>query len=140
MMWKSDVEGWDGSLDSTPEIIPFGAGIPHRTRSLVDFIPLNDSEAFLKLFQEKGDQIAAVLLEPIMGNCGSISATPTWLQELRDTCTQHGALLVIDEVKTGFRASVGGAQQLYGIMQISQPMPKQWGMDIQLLALVVVQM
>ena len=42
-----------GSLESTPEIIPFGAGIPHRTRSLVDFIPLNDSDALLKLFQEK---------------------------------------------------------------------------------------
>ena len=97
------------------KLFPLVVGIPHRTRSLVDFIPLNDSEALLKLFQEKGDQIAAVLLEPIMGNCGSISATPTWLQDLRDTCTQYGALLVIDEVKTGFRASVGGAQQLYGI-------------------------
>ena len=115
MMWKSDVEGWNGTLGSTPEIIPFGAGIPHSTRNLVDFIPLNDSEALVELFKEKGEHIAAVLLEPIMGNCGSISATPIWLQELRDTCTQYGSLLVIDEVKTGFRVSTGGAQQLYGI-------------------------
>ena len=115
MMWKSDVEGWDPTSGTTPDIIPFGAGIPDRTRSLVDFIPLNDDETLATLFAEKGDQIAAVLLEPIMGNCGSISATPEWLQSLRDTCTQHGTMLIIDEVKTGFRVAKGGAQELYGI-------------------------
>ncbi|MAY81287.1 MAG: aspartate aminotransferase family protein [Deltaproteobacteria bacterium] len=115
MMWKSDVEGWDASSGTTPDIIPFGAGIPASTRDLVDFIPLNDSEALTQLFSEKGDQIAAVLLEPIMGNCGSIAATPAWMQELRDTCTQHGSMLIIDEVKTGFRVAKGGAQELYGI-------------------------
>jgi glutamate-1-semialdehyde 2,1-aminomutase len=115
MMWKSDVEGWDASSGTTPDIIPFGAGIPASTRDLVDFIPLNDSEALTQLFATKGEQIAAVLLEPIMGNCGSIAATPAWMQELRDTCTQHGSMLIIDEVKTGFRVAKGGAQELYGI-------------------------
>jgi glutamate-1-semialdehyde 2,1-aminomutase len=115
MMWKSDVEGWDGSSGTIPKIIPFGAGIPSSTKNLVDFIPLNDSDALTQLFSTKGDQIAAVLLEPIMGNCGSISATSTWMQELRDICTQYGSMLVIDEVKTGFRVAKGGAQQLYGI-------------------------
>ena len=71
MMWKSDVEGWDGSADTDPEIIPFGAGIPASTNNLVDFIPLNSVERLQSLFTEKGDDIAAVLLEPIMGNCGS---------------------------------------------------------------------
>ena len=115
MMWKSDVEGWDPSSNHAPDIIPFGAGIPASTRDLVDFIPLNNDEALAALFAEKGDQIAAVLLEPIMGNCGSIAATPEWLQSLRDTCTQHGSMLIIDEVKTGFRVAKGGAQELYGI-------------------------
>lgn len=115
MMWKSDVEGWDASSGNTPDIIPFGAGIPASTRDLVDFIPLNDSQALTQLFATKGEQIAAVLLEPIMGNCGSIAATPAWMQELRDTCTQHGSMLIIDEVKTGFRVAKGGAQELYGI-------------------------
>ena len=82
MMWKSDVEGWDAETQSAPRIVPFGAGIPSQTRGLVDFIPLNDHQALQKLFDEKGEQIAAVLLEPIMGNCGSISATPAWLQTL----------------------------------------------------------
>ena len=115
MMWKSDVEGWDMTSGSDPEVIPFGAGVPYQTRHLVDFIPLNNSQALQQLFSAKGEQIAAVLLEPIMGNCGSIASTQTWLQELRDTCTDHGAMLIIDEVKTGFRVAKGGAQELYGI-------------------------
>ena len=115
MMWKSDVEGWSMKTDTPPEIIPFGAGIPARTRELVDFIPLNDGAALQALFAEKGEQIAAVLLEPIMGNCGSISATQDWMQQLRTACTNHGSLLIIDEVKTGFRVAKGGAQELYGI-------------------------
>ena len=115
MMWKSDVEGWNAASGVAPDIIPFGAGIPASTRDLVDFIPLNDDAALAELFAAKGDQIAAVLLEPIMGNCGSISSTPEWLRSLRDTCTRHGAMLIIDEVKTGFRVAQGGAQELYGI-------------------------
>ena len=82
---------------------------------LVDFIPLNDFDALDHLFRDRGDRIAAVLLEPIMGNCGSIASTPAWLQQLRDTCTQYGSMLIIDEVKTGFRVARGGAQELYGI-------------------------
>ena len=56
-----------------------------------------------------------MVLEPIIGNCGSIAASPAWLKTLRDTCTRHGTLLLIDEVKTGFRVAKGGAQELYGI-------------------------
>jgi len=115
MMWKSDVEGWSAEKGTDPDIIPFGAGIPASTRELVDFIPLNDFESLTSLFEAKGSQIAAVLLEPIMGNCGSIAATPEWLKHLRQTTTQHGTMLIIDEVKTGFRVAPGGAQELYGI-------------------------
>jgi glutamate-1-semialdehyde 2,1-aminomutase len=115
MMWKSDVEGWNPAAGGAPDIIPFGAGIPAQTQHLVDFIPLNDHAALKALFEAKGEQVAAVLLEPIMGNCGSISATPEWLQALRDITTQHGTMLIIDEVKTGFRVARGGAQEHYGI-------------------------
>ena len=115
MMWKSDVEGWSGHRGEDPEIVPFGAGIPAKTRDLVDFIGLNRFDDLERLFTEKGETMAAVLLEPIMGNCGSIAASPEWLQALRDTCDQHGALLIIDEVKTGFRVAKGGAQELYGV-------------------------
>ena len=114
MMWKSDVENWT-SDDGSPEIIPFGGGIPHKTRDLVDLLPLNSFEAMENQFATYGEQLACVVLEPIIGNCGSISATQEWLQRLRDLCTEHGTLLVIDEVKTGFRVAKGGAQQRYGI-------------------------
>ena len=114
MMWKSDVENWS-SKDGSPQIIPFGGGIPHKTRDLVDLLPLNSFEAMENHFATYGEQLACVVLEPIIGNCGSISATQEWLQRLRDLCTEHGTLLVIDEVKTGFRVAKGGAQQRYGI-------------------------
>jgi glutamate-1-semialdehyde 2,1-aminomutase len=115
MMWKSDVEGWSPNQGDNPKIIPFGAGVPASSRNLIDFIPLNDPDALAALFSAKGSEIAAVLLEPIMGNCGSISATPEWLAQLRQTTTAHGSMLIIDEVKTGFRVAPGGAQQRYGI-------------------------
>ncbi len=115
MMWKSDVEGWDPESGGDPEIVPFGSGIPEQTSHLVDFIPLNDHAALAAVFAAHEGEIAAVLLEPIMGNCGSIAATQEWMQSLRDTCTAAGTMLVVDEVKTGFRVARGGAQELYGI-------------------------
>ena len=115
MMWKTDLDEWDPLSAVPPPVVPFGAGIPDRTRQLVDFIRLNDVEGLQSLFARQGDQMACVLLEPIIGNAGSIAATPEWLQLLRDICTQHGTLLIIDEVKTGFRVAKGGAQALYGI-------------------------
>jgi glutamate-1-semialdehyde 2,1-aminomutase len=115
MMWKSDIEHWQPGSATAPQVIPFGAGVPERTRSLVDIIQLNDFAGLEQLFAEKHSQLAAVLLEPIIGNAGSISATPEWLQRLRDLCTEHGTQLIIDEVKTGFRVAKGGAQSLYRI-------------------------
>jgi len=115
MMWKSDIEQWDPKGSIPPSVIPFGGGIPATARNLVDLIVLNDTEMLETLFAKRGEQIACVVLEPIIGNAGSISATQAWLQRLRDLCTEHGTMLIIDEVKTGFRVAKGGAQQLYGI-------------------------
>jgi len=115
MMWKSDVESWDPHSGTDPTVIPFGGGIPEKTRDLVDVIPLNSDEALERLFKTHTDQLAAVVLEPIVGNCGSISASPSWLARLRELCNLNGTMLIIDEVKTGFRVAKGGAQSLYGI-------------------------
>jgi len=115
LMWKSDIENWQPGDKHAPSVIPFGAGIPAKTRELVDIIGLNDFEALEHLFKHRSDQLACVLLEPIIGNAGSISASQTWLQRLRDLCDQNGTLLLIDEVKSGFRVAKGGAQSLYGI-------------------------
>lgn len=115
VMWKSDVDNWDDSTEKSPEIIPFGAGIPQSTREHQVSVPLNDIAAIDAVFAEHGDDIAAVLIEPIMGNCGSIASTQDYMQKLRDVCDANGSLLIMDEVKTGFRVAKGGAQELYGI-------------------------
>jgi len=115
MMWKSDIEHWNADDLLPPKIIPFGSGIPDNTRELVDFIELNDFESLEQLFMTRKDSLACVLLEPIIGNAGSIAACNCWLQRLRDLCTENGTILIIDEVKTGFRVAKGGAQSLYGI-------------------------
>ena len=115
LMWKSDIENWQKDSGLAPDVIPFGAGIPEKTRELVDIIGLNDEQALEQLFVSRQDQLACVLLEPIIGNAGSISASSAWLQRLRELCTANGTLLIIDEVKSGFRVAKGGAQSLYGI-------------------------
>jgi glutamate-1-semialdehyde 2,1-aminomutase len=115
MMWKSDVDNWDSSQQSAPAIMPFGAGIPLSSRTHLETVPLNDVAAIEAVFDRVGDDIAAIVIEPILGNCGSIASTPAYMQALRDICDLRGALLIIDEVKTGFRVAKGGVQELYGI-------------------------
>lgn len=115
VMWKSDVDNWDADDKNSPEIIPFGAGIPQSTREHQVSVPLNDISAIDAVFAEYGHDIAAILIEPIMGNCGSIASTQAYMQKLRDVCNSNGSVLIMDEVKTGFRVAKGGAQALYNI-------------------------
>jgi glutamate-1-semialdehyde 2,1-aminomutase len=115
MMWKSDVDNWDSDKQAAPEIIPFGAGIPESTREHQEIVPLNDLDALDAIFERSGNDIAAIVIEPIMGNCGSIASTQEYMQKLRDICDKNGSLLIMDEVKTGFRVAKGGVQELYGI-------------------------
>jgi len=113
MMWKSDLEGWDGSGE--PDIVAFGRGIPRATRALSEFVPLNDIEALNAAFDRGDGDIAAVVIEVIQGNAGSIASTPEYMAHLRAECDRRGALLIVDEVKTGFRVARGGVQELYGV-------------------------
>jgi len=115
MMWKSDVDNWDAASGEAPEVAAFGHGIPEASREHLETVPLNSFEAIDEVFARVGDDIAAIVIEPIMGNCGSIASSREYLQKLRDLCDATGTLLIIDEVKTGFRVAKGGAQELYGI-------------------------
>jgi glutamate-1-semialdehyde 2,1-aminomutase len=115
VMWKSDVDNWDVNNEKDPAIIPFGGGIPSSTREHQVSVPLNNFDAIDAVFAAHGNNIAAILIEPIMGNCGSIASTQEYMQKLRDVCDANGSLLIMDEVKTGFRVAKGGAQELYGI-------------------------
>ena len=94
---------------------PDSAGVPAGFAALTVALPFNDIEAVRRAFCENADQIAAVILEPIPANAGLYFAGDNFLQQLRDECTRAGALLIFDEVMTGFRVARGGAQELYNI-------------------------
>jgi glutamate-1-semialdehyde 2,1-aminomutase len=78
-------------------------------------LPFNDAEALEKIFAAHGAEIAAVIVEPVPANAGLIPPLPGYLQKLRDVCTAYGALLIFDEVMTGFRVAKGGVQELTGV-------------------------
>ena len=94
--------------------IASSAGVPEELAKLTLSLPYNDLDAVKKTFKEKKD-IAAIILEPIVGNAGLILPQPGFLEGLRELCTANGALLIFDEVMTGFRVARGGAQELYKI-------------------------
>jgi len=90
-------------------------GAPEEITKLTMSIPFNDVSALKKTFDAHGKEIAAVILEPIVGNAGLILPEENYLSKIRELCTEHGALLIFDEVMTGFRVALGGAQELYKI-------------------------
>jgi glutamate-1-semialdehyde 2,1-aminomutase len=94
---------------------PSSPGIPDSVTHNTALVPFNDLEAAAKLFEKIGDKIAAFALEPICGNIGVVPPVFGYLEGLRDLCDKYGALLLFDEVMTGFRVALGGAQALYGV-------------------------
>jgi glutamate-1-semialdehyde 2,1-aminomutase len=94
---------------------PDSAGVPKSFAELTISLPFNDVDLVRKTFVENKNQIAGVILEPIPANAGLYFPKDNFLSSLRDECTKHGALLIFDEVMTGFRVARGGAQQIYGI-------------------------
>ncbi|MBL0161544.1 MAG: glutamate-1-semialdehyde 2,1-aminomutase [Bryobacterales bacterium] len=91
------------------------AGVPKAFAETTLALPYNSVEALEAAFREHGDKIAAVILEPVVGNMGCIAPQPGYLEAMRKVTQKHGSLLIFDEVMTGFRVSFGGAQALYGI-------------------------
>jgi glutamate-1-semialdehyde 2,1-aminomutase len=114
VMWYSEIEDWDPK-DGEPEVLPFGEGVPQITKRLYYTAPLNDANAVEDLFKKYHEKIGAFLIEPIMGNCCGIAATDEYMKAVRELCDRYDVLLIIDEVKTGFRVAKGGAQELYGV-------------------------
>jgi glutamate-1-semialdehyde 2,1-aminomutase len=114
VMWYSEVEDWD-PRDGDPEVLPFGDGVPRVTKRLYHTAPLNDADAIEDLLRKYHGDIGAFLVEPIMGNCCGITARREYLRHIRELCDRYDVLLIVDEVKTGFRVAKGGAQELFGI-------------------------
>ncbi|RDS80094.1 glutamate-1-semialdehyde-2,1-aminomutase [Dyella monticola] len=95
--------------------VPTSPGVPKANADLTLTLPYNDLHAAQALFAEHGDDIAGLIIEPVAGNMNCIPPQEGYLQGLRDLCTRHGTLLIFDEVMTGFRVALGGAQAFYGV-------------------------
>lgn len=95
--------------------VPSSAGVPDGVAALTLVAPWNDAAALEALFERHGDDIAAVILEPVAGNMGVVEAEPGYLDRVRVLTREHGALLVVDEVMTGFRLARGGAVERLGL-------------------------
>ena len=95
--------------------LPDSPGVPKALADLTLTLPYNDFDAATALFAELGDEIAALIIEPVVGNANCIPPREGFLQHLRALCTKHGTVLIFDEVMTGFRVALGGAQALYGV-------------------------
>lgn len=96
--------------------IPGSPGVPPEVAALTCSVPYNDLERTRALFEEKGQRIAAVIVEPVAGNMGLVLPEPGFLAGLRELCTRFGAVLIFDEVMTGFRVALGGAQERFEVL------------------------
>jgi glutamate-1-semialdehyde 2,1-aminomutase len=96
--------------------LPDSPGVPEALAGLTTVIPFNDPDQARALFDARGEEIGAVIVEPVAGNMGCVPPAPGYLELLRDLTAGAGALLIFDEVMTGFRVAPGGAQALYGVM------------------------
>jgi glutamate-1-semialdehyde 2,1-aminomutase len=95
--------------------LPDSLGVPANVVEQTVVIPFNDLEAVRTEIEENPNRLAAIVVEPVAGNMGVVPPRPGFLEGLRELCTRDGALLIFDEVITGFRVAPGGAQQLYGV-------------------------
>lgn len=114
-MWMSNVEGWEAGSNRDPEMVSYGKGIPQTLKALAHIVPNNDLQRLEDTFKAHGHTLAAMLIEPIQGNCCSIMASVEYVRLARDLCDRYGVLLIIDEVKSGFRVAKGGIQGLMGV-------------------------
>jgi glutamate-1-semialdehyde 2,1-aminomutase len=114
VLWYSEVENWDPK-NGAPEILPYCAGTPKIVKPLFHTVPLNDANAVEDVLKKHHQDIGAFLIEPIMGNCCGLTATKEYLDDVRALCNKYDVVLIVDEVKTGFRVAKGGVQELLGV-------------------------
>ena len=110
----------------TPLATPKSKGMPKELDQWIRVVPFNDADAFERLLQAEGEQIAAMIMEPVMMNIGIVIPQPGYLQKIRDLCTQYGVVLIFDEVKCGVTIASGGAAERFGV----QPDLASWAKSI----------
>ena len=106
-----------GDYGSRHSPVPVAAtsGIPKCIHDLVITLPFNDLDVLEATLRRSWFDVAAIIVEPVMGNCAAIEPLPGWLEFVRSKCSEYGIVLIFDEVKTGFRLARGGAQEVYGV-------------------------
>jgi glutamate-1-semialdehyde 2,1-aminomutase len=100
---------------SEPAVKPDGRGVAEVLRANVHIVQLNDADQLANVLDEHSEKIGTLVIEPILGNAGSIMAEPQYLKDVRALCDRYGVLMLVDEVKTGFRVARGGVQELMGV-------------------------
>jgi glutamate-1-semialdehyde 2,1-aminomutase len=113
--WSNHVDPAAAGPASRPRPVPSGPGVPAELADTLIVLTWNDAESFAAVMAERGDQVAAVITEPAVFNTGCILPEPGYLELLRELTAEHGALLIFDEVITGFRFARGGAQEYFGV-------------------------
>jgi glutamate-1-semialdehyde 2,1-aminomutase len=111
VLWFADIEEWNPE-EKRPPVEPDSDGIPQMLKKLTHFTPLNDANYLEDLLKRRHQDIGAFLIEPIMGNCCSIAATREYVMAARELCEKYNVIMIVDEVKTGFRVARGGVQEL----------------------------
>jgi glutamate-1-semialdehyde 2,1-aminomutase len=110
----ADVE----QVGSRQQPIPYkqSLGVPEVMRSLIQLCPWNGVEVLGEILERRGEEIAAIIVEPVLGNGSALMPQPGYLEFLRQQCDQYGIVLIFDEVKTGFRLAPGGAGEYFGVL------------------------
>ena len=114
VLWQTEIEEWDGGPEDPP-LRSYGGGVPQMLKKLIHSVPLNDANRLEETLKKHHSNIGALLIEPIMGNCCSLTADKKYLHDVRSLCDKYGVVMIIDEVKTGFRVARGGVQELFNV-------------------------
>ncbi|MGZ4129556.1 MAG: aspartate aminotransferase family protein, partial [Actinomycetota bacterium] len=116
LYWSNHPDPDEAGPAARPRPVPAGPGVPPALEDTLIVLNWNDEDSIRAVMEERGDQVAAIITEPVMLNTGCILPEPGYLAVLREVADAHGALLIFDEVITGFRFSRGGAQEHYGVL------------------------
>jgi len=125
--WSNHVDPAAAGPASRPGPVPSGPGVPAELAATLIVLTWNDAESFAAVMAERGEQVAAVITEPAVFNTGCMLPEPGYLELLRELTAEHGALLIFDEVITGFRFARGGAQEYFGVRPDLTTMAKGLG-------------
>jgi len=125
--WSNHVDPLAAGPPEAPRPVAAGPGVPLELADTLIVLTWNDPESFQRVMDERGDQVAAVITEPAVFNTGCILPEPGYLELLREETSRHGALLIFDEVITGFRFCRGGGQEFFGVMPDLTTMAKGLG-------------